>query len=184
LEPITPPISPPPSFDSQLKNAGISLRNPRYPELLREPVGFARETDWRASLFSLAARFAVAAGVVALVALIFFLMVPASRQTDTASPHQPLPKSRDRRKLIRLHPAKATSHRSPRLISLRPCSQQPRLASLLPKSSPSRCCRVLSNGVKKIIRPKQPHPRRSIPSSGSVKRVELFARPTTIRTCG
>jgi type IV secretory pathway VirB10-like protein len=85
LEPITPPISPPPSFDSQLKNAGISLRNPRYPELLREPAGFARETDWRASLFSLAARFAVAAGVVALVALIFFLMVPASRQTDTAS---------------------------------------------------------------------------------------------------
>jgi hypothetical protein len=85
LEPINPPISPPPSFDSQLKNAGISLRNPRYPEVLREPAGFARETDWRASLFSLAARFAVAAGVVALVALIFFLMVPASRQTDTAS---------------------------------------------------------------------------------------------------
>jgi hypothetical protein len=85
LEPITPPISPPPSFDSQLKNASVSLRNPRYPEVLREPAVFARETDWRASLFSLAARFAVAAGVVALVALIFFLMVPASRQTDTES---------------------------------------------------------------------------------------------------
>jgi hypothetical protein len=78
LEPITPPISPPSPLDSQLKNAGsVSLRNPRYPEVLREPAGFARETDWRASLFSLAARFAAAAGVVTIVALLVLHIMPA-----------------------------------------------------------------------------------------------------------
>jgi hypothetical protein len=86
LEPITPPISPPSPLDSQLKNAGsVSLRNPRYPEVLREPAGLARETDWRASLFSLAVRFAAAAGVATIVALLFLLMAPASRQSDTGS---------------------------------------------------------------------------------------------------
>jgi hypothetical protein len=87
LESITPPISPPFPLDSQPKNAGsVSLRNPRYPEVLREPAaGFARETDWRASLFSLAARFAAVAGVVTIAALLFLLMRPASRQSDTAS---------------------------------------------------------------------------------------------------
>src|SRR3981081_2586231 len=86
LEPITPPISPPFPLDSQLKNAGsVSLRNPRSPEVLREPAGFARETDWRASLFSLAARFAAAAGVVTIVALLVLLMRPASQQSGTES---------------------------------------------------------------------------------------------------
>jgi hypothetical protein len=86
LEPITPPISPPSSLDRQLKNAGsVSLRNPLYPEALREPAGFARETGWRASLFSLAARVAAAAGVVTIVALVYLLMAPASRQSDTGS---------------------------------------------------------------------------------------------------
>ena len=86
MEPIAPPISPPSSLDSQLKNAGsVSLRNPRYPEVLREPAGFARETDWRASLFSLAARFAAASGVVTIVALLVLLMRPASQQSDTES---------------------------------------------------------------------------------------------------
>jgi hypothetical protein len=86
LESITPPISPPFLLDSQPKNAGsVSLRSPRYPEVLREPAGFPRETDWRASLFSLAARFAAVAGVVTIVALLFLLMRPVSRQSDTDS---------------------------------------------------------------------------------------------------
>ena len=85
LEPVTP-ISPPSSLDSQLRNAGpVSLRNPLYPEMAREPAGFARETGWRASLFSLAVRFAAAAGVAVVLGLLFLLMAPASRQSDTAS---------------------------------------------------------------------------------------------------
>jgi hypothetical protein len=85
LEPITRPISPPP-LDNQLKNAdSVSLRNPLYPEVLREPAGFARKTDWRALLFRLAACFAAVAGIAAVVALLFVLMVPASRQSDTGS---------------------------------------------------------------------------------------------------
>ena len=85
LEPIAP-IPPPSSLDSQLRNAGpVSLRNPLYPEVHREPAGFARETGWRASLFSLAVRFAAAAGVIVVLGLLFLLMAPASRQSDTAS---------------------------------------------------------------------------------------------------
>jgi hypothetical protein len=94
------------------------------------------------------------------------LQPPASRRSWRCSssswrllhgnrtPVQPLPKSRDRQKALCLYPAKTTSHRSPRLHSLKPSSQHPRLASLLHKSSPSRCCNSLCNGVKKIIRPK------------------------------
>src|SRR5437016_5015122 len=86
LESITRPISQPSPLDNQLKNAGsVSLRNPLHPEVLPEPARFARETDRRASLFRLAAGFAVAAGVVAVAALLFFLMGPASRQSDTGS---------------------------------------------------------------------------------------------------
>jgi hypothetical protein len=61
------------------------LRNPLYPEVLREPAGFARETDRRASLLSLAARFAAAAGVVTIVALLFLFMVPRQSDTDSTS---------------------------------------------------------------------------------------------------
>jgi hypothetical protein len=83
LEAVTAPISPPFSLDSQLKNAGsVSLL---HPDVVREPAGFARETDRRASLFSLAARFAAAAAVVTVGAVLFLLMRPASQQSDTDS---------------------------------------------------------------------------------------------------
>jgi hypothetical protein len=88
LEAVTPPISPSFSLDSQLKNAGtVSLL---HPEVVREPAGFARETDGRASLFRLAARFAAVAAVVTVAAVLFLLMRPASQpsdsqQSDTAS---------------------------------------------------------------------------------------------------
>jgi hypothetical protein len=86
LEPITRPISPPSPLDNPLKNAGpVSLRNPLYPEVVREPAGFARETNRRASRFRLAAGFAAAAGVVAVGALLYLFMAPASRQSDTGS---------------------------------------------------------------------------------------------------
>ena len=85
LEPV-PPISPPSPFDSPLKNAAVTVRNPLPTEMVREPLRFARETDQRASRFGLAARLAVAAGVVAVaavVALVYLLMAPGSRQPDT-----------------------------------------------------------------------------------------------------
>jgi hypothetical protein len=50
-----------------------------------EPAGLARELDRRAALHSVAARFAVAAGVVTVVALFFFIVVPASRQSGASS---------------------------------------------------------------------------------------------------
>lgn len=86
LESITRPISPASPLDNQLKNAdSVSLRNPLDPDALREPAGSARKTDRRAWLFGLTVCLAAAAGVVAVVALLFVFMVPASRQPDTES---------------------------------------------------------------------------------------------------
>ena len=62
-----------------------ALRRPLYPEIVREPAGLARELDWRGELFGLAARFAAVAGVVTVVALLFFILVPAAGPSDTAS---------------------------------------------------------------------------------------------------
>jgi hypothetical protein len=85
LDPISSPVSLPASLDAQLNNApSDALRRPRYPEVVREPAGLGRELDWRGELFGLAARFALAAGVVTVVALLFFIFVPASHQSDAA----------------------------------------------------------------------------------------------------
>jgi hypothetical protein len=86
LEPINSPVSLPTSLNTQPNNSPPdTLRRPLYPDALRQPVGLERELDWRGELFSLAARFALAAGVVTVVALLFFILVPTSRQPDTAS---------------------------------------------------------------------------------------------------
>jgi len=86
LEPINSPVSLPASLNTQPNSSPPdTLRRPLYPETLRQPAGLERELDWRGELFSLAARFALAAGVVTVVALLFFILVPASRQPDTAS---------------------------------------------------------------------------------------------------
>jgi len=85
LEPISRPISLPTSLDMPLKStAPDTLRRPLYPQV-PEPAPLAHESDWRGELFSLAARFALAAGVVTVVALLFFILMPGSRQSDTAS---------------------------------------------------------------------------------------------------
>jgi len=68
-EPIRSPISLPVSLD---------------PEVLHKPAGLARE-DRRSALFSFAARFAAAAVVVTVVALLYVIMTPASRQSDPVS---------------------------------------------------------------------------------------------------
>jgi hypothetical protein len=86
LDPISSPISLPASLDARPNNApSDALRRPRYPEVVHEPAGLGRELDWRGELFGLAARFALAAGVVTVVALLFFIFVPTSHQSDTAS---------------------------------------------------------------------------------------------------
>jgi len=86
LDPVSPPISLPAALDTQLKNPPSDpLRRPLYPEIVREPDGLARELDWRGELFSLAARFAAVAGVVTVLGLLYILMVPAARTSDTAS---------------------------------------------------------------------------------------------------
>ena len=91
-EPVRGPIAAPASLDNQLKNA-IQLKkavsnswNSLDPEVIHQPAGLARELDRGAALRSVAARFAAAAGVVTVVALFFFIMVPASRQSKPMVP--------------------------------------------------------------------------------------------------
>ena len=75
--PFSPTSFSPTSFDSQLESAvSDALRHPLDPEVMREP-----ELE-RKALWSVAARFAAAIGVSALVALFFVVVVPGSRQAD------------------------------------------------------------------------------------------------------
>ena len=68
----------PVSFDSQLESAvSDALRHPLDPELMHEP---GRES--KKALWTVAARFAAAIGVAALVALFFVVAVPGSRQSE------------------------------------------------------------------------------------------------------
>ena len=66
------------SFDSQLESAvSDALRHPLDPELMHEP-----DLESKKALWTIAARFAAAIGVAALVALFFVVAVPGSRQSD------------------------------------------------------------------------------------------------------
>src|SRR5712691_3408214 len=68
----------PTSFDSQLESAvSDALRHPLDPEIMREP-----DLESKKALWNVAARFAAAVGVSALVALFFVVVVPGSRQSD------------------------------------------------------------------------------------------------------
>ena len=68
----------PTSFDSQLESAvSDALRHPLDPELMHEPGLESKKALW-----TVAARFAAAIGVAALVALFFVVAVPGSRQSD------------------------------------------------------------------------------------------------------
>lgn len=68
----------PTSFDSQLESAvSDALRHPLDPEIMHEPGLESRKALW-----TIAARFAAAIGVAALVALFFVVAVPGSRQSD------------------------------------------------------------------------------------------------------
>jgi len=66
------------SFDSQLESAvSDALRHPLDPEVMHEP-----DLEKKA-LWTIAARFAAAIGVAALVALFFVFAVPGSRQGES-----------------------------------------------------------------------------------------------------
>jgi hypothetical protein len=76
----TPAATPfaPTSFDTQLESAvSNALRHPLDPEVMQEP-----DLQSKKALWSVAARFAAAIGVAALVALFFVVAVPGSRQSD------------------------------------------------------------------------------------------------------
>ena len=66
------------SFDTQLESAvSDALRHPLDPELMHETGLESKKALW-----TVAARFAAAIGVAALVALFFVVAVPGSRQSD------------------------------------------------------------------------------------------------------
>jgi hypothetical protein len=68
----------PTSFDTQLESAvSDALRHPLDPEIMDEPNLQSKKALW-----SVAARFAAAIGVAALVALFFVVAVPGSRQSE------------------------------------------------------------------------------------------------------
>jgi hypothetical protein len=79
-------VSPPVSLDAQLEKAvSGALWHPLDPEVIHEPAELARELDRRAAVMTMVARFAVAVGISAVVALFFVIMMPASRQPDAGS---------------------------------------------------------------------------------------------------
>ena len=66
------------SFDSQLESAvSDALRHPLDPEVMHDP-----DRESKKALWTVAARFAAAIGVAALVALFFVVAVPGSRQSE------------------------------------------------------------------------------------------------------
>jgi hypothetical protein len=73
-------------LDSRLESAVFeSLRHSLDPHVMREPPEFTRERDRRSVVLKIAARFAAATGVAAVVALFFVNIVPVSRQPDASS---------------------------------------------------------------------------------------------------
>ena len=66
------------SFNSQLESAvSDALRHPLDPEVMHDP-----DRESKKALWTVAARFAAAIGVAALVALFFVVAVPGSRQSE------------------------------------------------------------------------------------------------------
>jgi hypothetical protein len=73
-------------LDARLESAVFeSLRHSLDPHVMREPPEYTRERDRRSVILKIAARFAAATGVAAVVALFFVNIVPVSRQTDASS---------------------------------------------------------------------------------------------------
>ena len=133
-----------------IRSSPISRPASLDPKATNERARHTRDLDRRAALFSVAARVAAVAGVVAVVALLFVIMKPASRQSVAGSTPSDMTGSTAP---LRLSRAKQTSNGSPRSQSSKRSSRH-RLASRLLTSSPSSCFRTFCNGVKKPTQPK------------------------------
>jgi hypothetical protein len=68
-----------------IRSSPISRPASLDPKAIHEPARRMRDLDRRAALFSVAARVAAVAGVVAVVTLLFVIMKPASRQSVAGS---------------------------------------------------------------------------------------------------
>ena len=68
-----------------IRSSFISRPASLAPKAINEPARRTRDLDRRAALLSVAARFAAVASVVAVVALLFVIMKPASRQSVAGS---------------------------------------------------------------------------------------------------
>ena len=68
-----------------IRSPSIPRPVPPDPKAIDEPARHTRDLDRRAALLSLAARVAAVAGVLAVVALLFVIMKPASRQSVAVS---------------------------------------------------------------------------------------------------
>jgi hypothetical protein len=68
-----------------VRSPAILRPAPPDPKAIYEPARHPRDLDRRAALFSVAARVAAVAGVVAVAALLFVIMKPAPRQSVAAS---------------------------------------------------------------------------------------------------
>src|SRR6266481_4665627 len=68
-----------------IRSSPISRPASLDPKAINEPARHTRDLDRRAALLSLAARVAAVAGVLAVVALLFVIMKPASRQSVAVS---------------------------------------------------------------------------------------------------
>ena len=116
------------------------------PKATNERARHTRDLDRRAALLSVAARVVAVAGVVAVVALLFVIMKPASRQSVAGSTPSDMTGSTS---TAPPQSSQADVEWKPALAEFKaflasPPSQPGRLTS-----SPSSCFRAFCNGVKK-----------------------------------
>ena len=135
-----------------IRSSPISRPASLAPKATNERARHTRDLDRRAALLSVAARVAAVAAVAGVVALLFVIMKPGSRQSVAG--FNPFRHDGIDRAPLRLSRAKQMSNGSPRSQSSERSSRH-RLASRLLTSSPSSCFRTFCNGVKKPAQPKQ-----------------------------
>jgi hypothetical protein len=83
-EPLGRPMPPPSPFDVQLENAvSEALRQQLAPGVVHEPAALARDLDRQKTWFGVTGGFAAAAGASAVVAMLFIVMAPGARQSDS-----------------------------------------------------------------------------------------------------
>jgi hypothetical protein len=111
-------VSSPSSFDTFSETLGKSLRNRLDPEVMHAPPGLSQ---WK-ELIPVTVRFAAAAGVSALVALLFVFMIPASR--DHAQDHV----QDSNASLVLESPKAALQTQAPREGEAKPAESKPSLA--------------------------------------------------------